>query len=287
MKSNIITIQDLLRNRGVDFDLKGQVTKLVRHMDNRPIKIINGVSYKCSLYQLYKTDKDIFLAYQREQLTDNFKNVDYIVSFIADKDGDRFIGVFKNNGIISSNNNTSIFDFVEQNNFDVLRDKVVIDWGSGYRQWLQNWSTSKEVKLIDKGFNNNNIPYFTTYTDIKLDYTQLKSIFDSEDKEWKSKLEAINCIYLILDKNNGKLYVGSTYNSEGIWGRWSDYASSGHGGDVDLTELCKTDPDYAKKHFQWSILETLSLNITQPEAIDRESLYKEKLGSRQFGYNNN
>jgi hypothetical protein len=47
------------------------------------------------------------------------------------------------------------------------------------------------------------------------------------------------------------------------------------------------DPLHAQKYFQWSILETLPLNVVDIVAVDRESLYKEKFGTRDFGYNNN
>ena len=61
---------------------------------------------------------------------------------------------------------------------------------------------------------------------------------------WRDKLSACNCIYVISDSNTGKLYVGSTYNSRGIWGRWEEYAKTGHGGDVELKKLLAEDPNY-------------------------------------------
>ena len=72
-----------------------------------------------------------------------------------------------------------------------------------------------------------------------------------------------------------------------IWGRWKEYAEHGHGGDKDLKPLIEKDASYAKKYFQWCILETLPLKILKEHAIDRESLYKRKFGTRVFGYNNN
>jgi hypothetical protein len=54
---------------------------------------------------------------------------------------------------------------------------------------------------------------------------------------------------------------------------------------VDL--LAKEGIDYGKQNFQWTILETLPLNVTPKVAIDRESDYKKKLGTRDNGYNDN
>ena len=44
---------------------------------------------------------------------------------------------------------------------------------------------------------------------------------------------------------------------------------------------------YAEKYFQWSILETLPLNVPAKVAIKRESLYKKKLDTIKHGYNEN
>ena len=78
----MITIQELLFNRGLDKNAK---IKLVRHKDGRQ-----------DLYNLYKTEKDKFLAYQNSQSKDVFNGVDYIVSFIGEEGIlSRFIGVYQ------------------------------------------------------------------------------------------------------------------------------------------------------------------------------------------------
>lgn len=106
-------------------------------------------------------------------------------------------------------------------------------------------------------------------------------------------LEACNCVYVIADKKTGQQYVGVTYKNSkpgmksGIWSRWTEYANTGHGDDVKLVELCTKDPKYAENYFQWSILEVLPINVIPKVAIDRETKWKDKLLSREFGYNNN
>lgn len=39
---------------------------------------------------------------------------------------------------------------------------------------------------------------------------------------------------MIIDGNTGKLYIGSVYSGEGIWGRWVTYATTCHGGNYEL-----------------------------------------------------
>ena len=292
MNNNIIiTTQELLKGRNDEFD-KSEKVKLVRHKNDQEEHHYQGKTYEGSLIQMYRYDYQKFIDYQNEQDLKNFKNVDYIVSFIGEENSEaRFIGVFKRCGKPKEiANGIAIFNFQEINGFQALKDKVIINWGDrSWHLWKKD-DKGKEVIRIDKGFKSNNLPVFSRYEDVILNYEELKSIIESNNSEWKSKLEACNCVYLILDKSNGKQYVGVTYKDaskgwkSGIWNRWSEYAQTGHGNDEKLIEACANDPNYAKRNFQWSILETLPLNVIPTVAIKRESLYKEKLGTRK---NNN
>ena len=293
----IISIQDLLksRNRNAEFDAADEKRiKLVRHSDvvNKDSFIYN--KYKGSVYKLYRTDYNLFLKWQSEQDDKKMKNVDYLVVFLGEEHCEcRFIGVFKNYGRISSSvNGASFYDIREVEGFEVLKDVVVIEWGKGTRLWMQNWSTNKEVKRIEQINDRDSIPFFTRYEDVVLSLSQLRKVVN--DKEWRSKLESLNCVYLILNKANGKQYVGVTYKDvklgqkNGILSRWTEYAQTAHGNNKLLIELLtKEGLKYAEQYFQWTILETLPLNVTSKEAIDRESLYKKKLGTRENGYNEN
>ena len=291
-KDFIATIQELLKGRNEEFD-KADVERirLIRHKDSRKEKNIGGKIYENSLYDIYLYENDAFMTYQSEQLVKKFKNVDYIVSFIGEEStSSRFVGVYKNNGILQilpdyKGESLARFDIQEISGFELLKERVIIDWNNPV-QWLQHYNAMPVIR-IDRGLMENNLPVFVRYEDVMLNYTQLKTIINSNNPEWKSRLESCNCIYLILDKSNGKQYVGSTYNTKGIWGRWSEYAKTGHGNDIELKKCIGSDPKYAEKNFQWCILETLPIKILQDQAIERESLYKRKLGTRIYGYSKN
>jgi hypothetical protein len=234
------------------------------------------------------------LKWQQEQADSRMKNVDFLVVFLAEEGCEcRFIGVFKNNGLKHSTmEGVSVYDIQEVNGFEALKDKVVIEWGKGTLSWMQNWTTEKEVKRIEQKGDVDGIPPFSRYEDVILNLPQLRKVV--EDKDWQSKLESLNCVYLILDKATGKQYVGVTYRDvkhgvkNGILSRWTEYANTGHGNNKMLVELLsKEGIGYAEQYFQWTILETLPLNVTQKVAIDRETLYKEKFGTRKHGYNEN
>ena len=291
-KDYIATIQELLKGRNEEFD-KADVERirLIRHKDSRKEKNIGGKIYENSLYDIYLYENDAFMTYQSEQLVKKFKNVDYIVSFIGEEStSSRFVGVYKNNGILQmlpdyKGESLARFDIQEISGFELLKERVIIDWNNPV-QWLQHYNAMPVIR-IDRGLMENNLPVFVRYEDVILNYTQFKTIINSNNPEWKSRLESCNCIYLILDKSNGKQYVGSTYNTKGIWGRWSEYAKTGHGNDIELKKCIGSDPKYAEKNFQWCILETLPIKILPEQAIERESLYKRKLGTRMYGYSKN
>ena len=292
-KEIIISIQALLSGRNEEFDQADKRrVKLIRHKDNRTEKVIGDKTYKESLFDLYLNENSVFLDYQSEQLKKNFEKIDYIVAFIGEEGAtSRFLGVYKNNGMIAelglyNGDALAKFDFQELSGFELLKERIVIEWKSPV-MWHQYYDNEMPVVRIDRGLSENNILVFKSFEDVLLDYNQLKRIFETNNPEWKSKLESCNGIYLILDKKCGKQYVGSTYNRDGIWGRWKQYAETGHGGDKDLKPLLSDDSNYAAKYFQWCILETLPLKILDEHAIDRESLYKRKFGTREFGYNNN
>lgn len=296
-KDYIISIQDLLKgwNRNSEFDNANESRiKLVRHSsDVQPDSFIYN-KYKGSVYKLYRTDYALFKEWQSEQSDSKMKNVDYLVVFLAEEGCEcRFIGVYRNYGPKrATGNGVSEYAIEEVEGFEGLKDKVVIDWGKGTLSWMQNWQSTKNVRRIDQVNTGDDIPYFIRYEDVILSFSQLQKVV--EDKEWKSKLESLNCVYMILDKETGKQYVGVTYKDmkpgikNGILGRWTEYAQTGHGNNKLLVALLEDKGiSYAEQNFQWTILETLPLNVTPKVAIDRESLYKKKFGTREHGYNEN
>lgn len=291
----IATIQELLRGRDADFDA-AKTVRLVRHADNRKVKLIDGEEVRGTLYNLYRYNKEMFLKYQKEQDRKRFGNVDYIVSFIGEKGtAARFVGVYKvGNKIQSPYGKDEIIcdmDIVEA--FEPLTHRVVIDWGKSTVSWCQDYESQfKPVIRVDEGFEDKDgVPRFISYADTILSFSELEAVINSNlDNPWQTALRSVNCIYVIADLNNGKHYVGSTYGEQGIWGWWETYVrTNGHGDNKALKEASRNDPNYARKNFQWSILEVLPQNITPDQAVDRENIYKQKLMSRHklTGYNEN
>ncbi len=131
------------------------------------------------------------------------------------------------------------------------------------------------------------IQKFPGFENINIGFEYLQSIIANGELTWKTALENVKGVYLISDRKNGKQYVGSAYGEHAFWSRWEQYASSGHGGNVELKQLLKEKgADYAK-NFQFSILEVRASTTSDDEIIGRENHWKEVLMSRDFGYNKN
>lgn len=130
---------------------------------------------------------------------------------------------------------------------------------------------------------------FPGYDKVKLSYEQLSTILNRGKRDWVAALENQKAVYLITDKYNGKLYVGSATSDKGmLLQRWKNYVANGHGGNKELIELVNDKGfDYVKQNFQYSILENYNAKIDDHVILERESWWKEILQSRKFGYNSN
>ena len=130
---------------------------------------------------------------------------------------------------------------------------------------------------------------FPGYDEVRLTWEQLEIIIKQHKKDWMAALQNQKAVYLITDRSNGKLYVGSATSDNGmLLQRWANYIDSGHGGNKELIELVnKEGIDYIKKNFQYSILENYNARVDDSVILERESWWKETLQSRKFGYNAN
>lgn len=130
---------------------------------------------------------------------------------------------------------------------------------------------------------------FPGYENINHDFGALEAIFRNDRPDWKAALENVKGVYLIVDRSNGKKYVGSACGDAGMWARWSCYMRTGHGSNDELTTLITREGrDYARRNFRISLLEYRSTKTDDKVILEREGYWKEALLSRgQFGYNKN
>lgn len=170
---------------------------------------------------------------------------------------------------------------------DVLQEyegRLVIDWGEAPRMWHQMGTTEKPIVAIQSAMQ---VP-FPGYENVVLTYDQLKEMVENGTDYvlWHTALAAVNAVYLIVDTENGRQYVGSAYGAGGLLGRWRCYVDTLHGNNKLMRELICLHPD-RYHHFQFSILQILPQTATADEMIRTESLWKQKLRTIQFGMNGN
>ena len=97
-------------------------------------------------------------------------------------------------------------------------------------------------------------------------------------ESWQGALSSVSGVYLLVCPTTGEQYVGSAYGEGGFMGRWRSYATNGHGGNRLLVAR-------EKSHYAVSILEVASPDMSTSDIINRETAWKNKLGSRSHGLN--
>lgn len=183
--------------------------------------------------------------------------------------------------------------------YDKFIDKVVVDWVNKPQQFYYvNTDLINSVQIheihAEKYFERTN--EFPGYDVISKRYFELKQVWHTNT--WKDQLSSIYGVYLITDLHTGKLYVGSAYGDNGVYGRWSTYLSEGFDKDeledsrypnVELRNLVnKKGLDYIRDNFQYTLLEIFpKTELGKRLALERENYWKEVLQSRKYGYNKN
>ena len=158
--------------------------------------------------------------------------------------------------------------------------------GRGRAFYLEKYYNNLIVsQIFDKTYSGE---YFCGYENIDHDFNILESIIKTNKIDWKTALEKVKGVYLIVDKNNGKMYVGSAYGDSGIWSRWGEYIDNGHGGNDELVKIiAKEGIEYARKNFKYSLLEYRAMKTENEVIIEREQYWKNVLLSGTYGYNKN
>ncbi len=177
-----------------------------------------------------------------------------------------------------------VMDLSECEVFAEYKSKLVVDWGSGTRSWYQYGNREKPILAIYP----QNVKSFCGFENLVLSFAELKAIVDDKIlyHDYHVALKSVFGIYAITNKNNGKIYIGSSYGGDGLLGRWKEYVYSHHGGNKKLKEVLAIKSTEFES-FQFSILQVLSKSLSADEVIAIETSYKNKLLTVEFGLNAN
>jgi hypothetical protein len=272
----MIRLSTLLRDEGID----PAHVKLVRHQDTRH-------AGRPSPYQLWLAADGRLDLYQRIQRRPVFKGARLLASFVATPLNETlFVGMYENKGVgkaaqglidpISGKDvgGLNFYNLVLSRKLDEYRGCLVVEWGLGYRSWVQ--LARKKEKTVVEIHRAANEPPFPGF----LDFCERLSGLAAIPMSWRAALSAVAGIYLLTDPDTGKQYVGSAQGVGGFWGRWEQYATSGHGGNRRMQDIPAAD-------YQVSVLEVASSSAGTDVLARMEGRWKQKLLSRKFGLNAN
>ena len=235
----------------------------------------------------------IFPEWQADQSQKNFE-CDQVLSLIA-LGGKRwlFAGVYEQRGRTPHPQVAKrfLYDLHQVPNQETLVGRVVVHWDrkgarSSYR-WLasmgglgvESYSSEKVPFKVFPGWDR---PW-------SLRWTELIAIATNSIEDWQLRLSSVKGVYLITDQCGtdcrGRQYVGIASGAKGIWGRWSDYAKSGHGGNVKLRALLEKRGKEHARNFLYTILETAPSTASVPYLSEREQYWMHVLGSKVNGLN--
>ena len=142
------------------------------------------------------------------------------------------------------------------------------------------------VEILSAAYDGDEFP---GYENVRLSFSQLETIIRNKRSGWLDALRNQKAIYLITDRSNGKLYVGSATAQKGmLLQRWTNYINDGHGGNIELKNIVHTKGfDHIKNNFQYSILENYNARMDDSYILAREKWWKVTLFTKEFGYNKN
>lgn len=156
------------------------------------------------------------------------------------------------------------------------RDRLVINWGAGTRSWVQRAAKQpKPVIEIAEQYE----PRFPGFREFVRPVTDIPTLPNG----WQQVLRSVKGVYLLVDLDSGRQYVGSAKGAESLFGRWMAYATDGHGGNLGL----KVAASGGLRRYQVSVLEVVDENTPDTTIEQIESYWKNKLLSRAFGLNVN
>ena len=265
---NISTLMPFLEENKKDFKIHcGIGTKNL----NEPLEVFMSGGFK---------------EWQEHQTQKNFQRK-YILSLVYfAKDEWLFVGIYESLSVKECDDKRGgyLYNTRLTNIGKEYIGKTIIKFEKNFRAsylCLENYIDIMEVLEIRRDVLK---PTFPGYDKVNVTWNELNMWINTES--WKTALENMKGVYLITDLHNGKRYVGATYGDDMIWGRWSDYVKTGHGGNVELKML---DFNYIKENFTYTLLETFKGSTEKSVIEERETWWKKVLLSRdkKFGYNKN
>jgi hypothetical protein len=278
-ETKLVTFKSFLEFSG----LNPAKVKLARHRDTAKRAII-------SPYEVWRSNSEAFLLYNKIQGPMTFQNAEFIASFVVTPSGQTvFAEIFKINDVgevpelthcpVTGENRhktSSVFYNLDRTEYlEEYKGRLVVDWGPGNRSWVQNADGKRHKPIVEihRHVEEQMFPGFEAFC---IHLSELNGL----PATWKSVLQSNHGVYLLAHVDTGKIYVGAAHGHRGFLGRWEEYAKDGHGGNKELIKL-------KSSNFRISILKVCSSSASTDDVLQDEANWKKRLCSRSLGLNAN
>jgi hypothetical protein len=168
------------------------------------------------------------------------------------------------------------FDLVEEKAGEEWKGKLIINWPGAAQSWCR-WADRNNFTIRALLEASALVPdKAPDAKQLVLKWEQLSAIPPS----LRGALQGWRGIYFVFDVKKNMGYVGSAYGAENLFGRWLNYAATGHGGNKQLR---KSHPE----DLRFSILQLTAPEMPADEVIQLEGTWKRRLHTREYGLNDN
>jgi len=277
-RNSLITFNEVLRSAGVD----PATVQLARLQDKR----VQG----SGIYAIWKSPggPQLVEEYLSVQAHDRFDVGGLVASFVVTpppRSETLFIGLYQVRSVGTCEPGTAEaitgidvsglyrYQMDRDDRLDEYTERLVVDWGPGTRSWAQR--ASRQPKPV-RAIREQPEPPFPGFGKFCIDLRDLPGIYPG----WQERLREVKGIYVLVDKKTGQQYVGSAKGEDSLWGRFSDYARTGHGGNLELKHRQGDE-------YQVGVLQIVDLSLPDHSIEEIESWWKRKLMSREYGLNRN
>ena len=255
----------------------------LKDLESTKIRFVKGNGIDDPL-DLFKRDRKALLNWQFYNYKSKFfKPGQTAIGFVRiEKDKWLLFDISKINNDLNIFNGVG-YEYEQIKEFEKYFGRVVIEYKNKVQTLCRKANSvirdCKVLQILEDTFDDD---IFPGYENVSKSWKELQNILNKG--AWKTALENQKGVYLITDKSNGKMYVGSATGDDMIYGRWSTYIKNGHGGNAELRTL---DFSHIKDNFYYSILDIYKSTTDDKIILKRESWWKKTLQSRAFGYNKN
>lgn len=239
-------------------------------------------------YDTWRNDRAAFEGYQSRQDRGEIPENGLVASFVVSRSGKTtFAGMYSSSGsalaalgdvdpmtgVSNTTGHRRIYQLTSVPGWERYEGRLVIVWptGSAGRSWHRK-ADSMLWPVLEIADQHDPWPGWRAF---HCEADELATL----PHEWRSMLSHTKGVYLLIDRDDaGKQYVGSAKGSDSLLGRLLGYAGGGTNGNRGLT---------TGHRYEVSVLEPVAM-LTPDQTIEAvESQWKDRLGTRTYGLNEN